>query len=104
MDSRWEQNAVFELERNAAVEAWVKNDHLGFDITYTYAGIIHKYYPDFLIRLNNGVTLVLETKGQDSEKERTKRKALDHWAKAVNSEGKFGFWAWDVAFSPLKSG
>ena len=100
IDSRWEQNAVFELERNPEVEAWVKNDHLGFDITYTYAGIIHKYYPDFLIRLKNGITLVLETKGQDTEKEHTKRKALDQWVKAVNSEGKFDFWAWDVAFSP----
>jgi type III restriction enzyme len=79
IDSRWEQNAVFELERNPEVEAWVKNDHIGFDITYTYAGIIHKYYPDFLIRLKNGITLVLETKGQDTEKERTKRKAHRWW-------------------------
>jgi type III restriction enzyme len=100
IDSRWEQNGVFELERNPAVEAWVKNDHLGFDISYTYAGIVHRYYPDFLIRLNNGITLVLEIKGEDSEKERTKRKALDQWVKAVNNEGKFGTWAWDVAFSP----
>lgn len=100
IDSRWEQNAVFELERNSAVEAWAKNDHLGFDISYTYGGIIHKYYPDFLIRLKNGLTLVLEIKGEDTEKERTKRKALDQWIKAVNNEGKFGLWAWDVAFSP----
>ncbi len=100
IDSRWEQNAVFELERNSAVEAWVKNDHLGFDVSYTYGGIVHRYYPDFLIRLNNGITLALEIKGEDTEKERTKRKALDQWVKAVNNEGKFGTWACDVAFSP----
>lgn len=100
IDSRWEQNAMFELERNSGVEAWVKNEHLGFSVAYTFGGIVHQYYPDFLIRLNNGVTLVLEIKGEDTEKERTKRKALDQWVKAVNNEKIFGTWAWDVAFSP----
>jgi hypothetical protein len=35
------------------------------------AGIVHKYYPDFLIRLKNGITLVLEIKREDTEKERS---------------------------------
>lgn len=99
VDSRWEQASVFELERNENVEAWVRNDHLGFDISYVYEGVVHKYWPDFVIRLKNGIILVLEIKGQDTEKDRTKRKYLDEWVKAVNPVGRFGRWSWDVAFA-----
>ena len=53
-DSTWEASEAFELDRNDHVEAWVKNDHLGFEILYTYQGVVHKYYPDYLIRLKNG--------------------------------------------------
>ena len=54
-DSRWEAHTVFELERNSSVTSWVKNDHLRFGIDYIYGGILHTYYPDFLIRLKNGI-------------------------------------------------
>ena len=50
-DSTWESNEAFEFDKNEAVEAWVKNDHLGFDILYVYKGVVKKYRPDFLIRL-----------------------------------------------------
>jgi len=59
-DSRWEASEAGELERNDNVAAWVKNDHLGFEIHYTFQGIFHKYLPDFLITLRNGTHLVLE--------------------------------------------
>lgn len=98
VDSRWEMTTVFELERNENVIAWVKNDHLGFDISYIFEGTPRKYWPDFLIRLKNGKILILEIKGQDSEKERTKRKYLEEWIDAVNKDGQFGKWIWDVAF------
>jgi type III restriction enzyme len=99
VDSRWELSTVFELERNENVQSWVKNDHLGFDISYVYEGVVHKYWPDFLIRLKNGTMLVLEIKGEDSEKDRTKRKYLDEWIKAVNQDARFAKWSWDVAFA-----
>jgi type III restriction enzyme len=41
---------------------------------YIFNGLIHKYRPDFLIRLKNGKTLVLEVKGQDSPENQTKRR------------------------------
>ena len=41
------------------VISWVKNDHLGFEVLYIFRGVVKKYRPDFLIRLANGVTLVL---------------------------------------------
>ena len=52
-DSRWEASEAFELDRNTNVRAWVKNDHLGFEITYSFKGIIRKFRPDYLVRLAN---------------------------------------------------
>jgi hypothetical protein len=45
------------------VVAWAKNEHLGFEITYSYKGVIRKVRPDYLVRLANGKMLVLEVKG-----------------------------------------
>ena len=44
--------------------------------------------------------LVLETKGRDSDQDRTKRKYLAERVTAVNAHGGFGRWAWDVALNP----
>lgn len=99
-DSRWESSEAFELDRNKNVSAWVKNDHLGFEVLYMFEGVILKYRPDFLIKLVNGKMLVLEVKGEDNQKNRSKRKALDEWVSAVNGHGGFGKWAWDVSFNP----
>jgi type III restriction enzyme len=99
-DSRWEASEAFELDRNSNVTAWVKNDHLGFEITYVFKGVILKYRPDYLIRLANGKMLVLEVKGQESQQDRTKREFLSEWTKAVNQHGGFGAWVSDVSFSP----
>lgn len=99
-DSKWEASESFQLDRNKNVQAWVKNDHLGFEIIYLFKGVVHKYRPDFLIRLKSGNMLVLEVKGQDSQKEQSKRNFLDEWVKAVNQHGGFGKWAWGVSFTP----
>ena len=99
-DSTWEASDAYALDHHAAVAAWVKNDHLGFEVLYIYRGVVHKYRPDFLIRLVSGEMLVLETKGQDSEQDRVKRQSLDEWANAVNAHGGFGRWRWDVARRP----
>jgi len=96
-DSRWEASEAWELDRNDNVEAWVKNDHLNFEIHYTFQGIFHKYRPDFLITLKNGTHLILEVKGQDTQKDKTKREFLDEWIMAVNSHGGFGKWQWAVS-------
>ena len=97
-DSTWEASEAFELDRNPDVIAWAKNDHLGFTISYVYRGVIHKYYPDFLIKLKNGTTHVLEVKGKDDQQNRTKREYLKEWVEAVNADGRFGKWNWDVSF------
>ena len=99
-DSTWEASDAHALDHHAAVAAWVKNDHLGFEVLYIYHGVVHKYRPDFLIRLASGEMLVLETKRQDSEQDRVKRQSLDEWVNAVNAHGGFGRWRWDVARRP----
>lgn len=99
-DSTWEASEAYELERNKEVAAWVKNDHLGFAIYYSYQGVVHAFYPDYLIRLTNGNYLVLEVKGKDDQQNRSKREFLDEWVKAVNAQGGFGVWQWDVSRNP----
>ena len=99
-DSRWEASEAFELDRSPNVAAWVKNDHLGFEISYVFDGVVHKYRPDFIIKLINGTFLVLETKGQGTQKDRTKREFLNEWILAVNTRGGFGKWKWSVSTHP----
>jgi type III restriction enzyme len=99
-DSRWEASEAFELDRSEYVAAWVKNDHLGFEITYSFRGIIRKFRPDYFVRVANGKMLVLEVKGQDNQEQQTKREFLDEWVRAVNGHGGFGTWAADVSRLP----
>ena len=99
-DSTWESTAAFELDKNPKVASWVKNDHLGFGIHYIFQGERHRYRPDFIILLTNGIRLVLEIKGQDTEQARVKRGFLEDWVNAVNYDGRFGKWTCDVSFDP----
>jgi type III restriction enzyme len=99
-DSTWEAQAAYELDHNPGVAAWAKNDHLGFEIAYIFAGVFHKFRPDYLIRLAGGLSLVLETKGQDTPQDQRKRLYLGEWVKAVNGHGGFGKWASGVCFNP----
>src|SRR5436305_14434530 len=79
---------------------WAKNDHLGFEITYSYRGIIRKFRPDYLVRLANRKMLVLEVKGQDNQEQQTKREFLGEWVRAVTGHGGFGSWDADVSRHP----
>ena len=104
-DGGWEMSVARALDNTEHgigkyVESWVKNDHIGFEIPYMWGGTVRRYIPDFLIHLNNGKTLVLEVKGVDTPQNQRKRKFLDEWVKAVNADGRFGEWCWDVVFNP----
>jgi type III restriction enzyme len=68
-------------------------------VFYLWNGSKRKYVPDFLLRLKNGTTLILEVKGEDSQQDQVKRLALAEWVQAVNRKGGFGTWASDVSFS-----
>ncbi|MFZ4535965.1 BPTD_3080 family restriction endonuclease [Propionivibrio sp.] len=101
-DSTWEDYTTKVLESRDEVTAYARNDHLGFQIHYLWRGSRRRFVPDFLIRLVNGKTLVLEIKGEDSEQNQAKRAALDAWVKGVNAKGGFGRWCCDVAFEPAR--
>jgi len=91
-DSRWESTTALHLDRSTYVSAWVKNDHLGFEIRYIFNGGEHKYRPDFLARLSNDEILIIETKGEEDQKDKVKREATREWLRAVNQHGGFGRW------------
>ena len=99
-DSTWESADAFQLDHSGKVDAWVKNEHLGFEVLYVFKGVVHKYRPDFIVRLKTGDFLVLETKGQDTDQDKTKREFLDQWVRAVNEHGGFGKWGWAIARRP----
>jgi type III restriction enzyme len=99
-DSTWEASDAFALDESEVVDAWVKNDHLGFEVLYVYRGVVRKYRPDFLVRRTDGNMLVLETKGQNDEQDQVKRQYLEEWTQAVNAHGGFGRWSAAVAEKP----
>ena len=101
-DSSWEASDARTLDTSPEVDAWVKNDHLGFEILYTHRGVIRKYRPDFLVRLRSGTMLILETKGKETERTHTKYRFLQEWVKAVNIHGGFGHWSCDMSLVPGK--
>lgn len=96
-DSTWEYNAAFLLDKNPNVAAWTKNDHLHFEIPYMFQGVVHKYRPDFIVKLINGTNLIIEVKGVETQQDQVKWEYLKEWIQAVNEYGGFGKWDWGVA-------
>lgn len=101
-DSAWEQYAANIFERHTSVAAYVKKDHWGFQTHSMWGGPRRRYLPDFLVRFTSGKMLALEIKREDSPQNKAKRAALDEGVTAVNGEGGFGTWAWDIAFEPAQ--
>ncbi len=99
--ARWEQAAAYYIDRHEKVEAFVKNAGLGFAIPYFHNGEAHDYMPDFIIRMTGQPTthLILETKGYD-ELEEVKAQAARRWVEAVNADGSYGTWKYDIARKP----
>jgi len=98
----WEQAAAFALEASDAVLAYARNERLEFSIPYEFRGIPHSYFPDFLVRLVYGSTLVLEIKGEETEEDRAKHEAANRWVAAVNNWGKLDRWHFRVCRDPQR--
>ena len=94
---KWEQSAAYHIDTHAAVDAFVKNAGLGFAIPYLHNGQPHDYMPDFIIRLKKTpvVHLILETKGFDELAD--VKAAAQRWVAAVNADGQFGRWEFEMA-------
>ena len=99
-DSTWEYNAAFNLNRHRNVKAWTKNDHLNFEIPYMFQGIVHKYRPDYIVKLMNDTYKIIEVKGIPTQQDEVKWEYLREWVKAVNEYGGFGKWDWGIATEP----
>ena len=95
---KWEQSATYTIDTHPLVEAFVKNQNMGFAIPYLRNGEPHDYVPDFIIRLKGQPVrhLILETKGWDPLAE-VKKAAAMRWVNAVNAEGSWGVWFYEVA-------
>jgi type III restriction enzyme len=88
------------LEQSSAVKFYARNDQLGFVIPYEYQGVDSSYEPDFLVRLSNDVTWVLEIKGFEDDQTRAKHEAAKRWVSAVNNWGRLGQWEFHVCRNP----
>jgi type III restriction enzyme len=95
----WEQSAAYRIDNHKRVGAFVKNQGLGFAIPYLFNGQMHDYLPDFIVRLDNGVQLILETKGYD-ERAEVKKAASQRWIDAMNVDGSFGTWCYRITHKP----
>jgi type III restriction enzyme len=103
----WEQKMAQVLEATEGLISYVKNDHLGFAIPYTYEGKEHSYYPDFIARIKQPdgsiLNLIIEVSGEDLEEKAMKvAMARDFWVPAVNNAGRFGTWAITEVKNPSK--
>ncbi|MGD0389423.1 MAG: hypothetical protein ABSC42_10765 [Tepidisphaeraceae bacterium] len=96
----WESSAGFRLEQCEAVKCYARNDHLGLTIPYEYQGVDHAYEPDFLVRLVNNLTVVLEVKGYEDDQTKAKHNAARRWVDAVNNWRELGQWHFHVCRDP----
>ena len=52
-------------------------------------GVSHRYRPDFVVRLQNGLVVLLEGKGDADEKDDAKATSARRWVEAVNTWGSY---------------
>lgn len=103
----WEQAAVFRLEQAVAhgvVAYYARNDHLELAVQYEWRGTMHSYHPDFVVRLADGLTVLVEIKGYESEQMRARHQGAKRWVAAVNHWGREGRWAFVVCRDPQRLG
>ena len=99
----WESSAAFRLEQacmNGIAKFYCRNDHLGLVIPYEFMKVQHSYEPDFLVRLTDDTTVILEIKGYEDEQTRAKHTAARRWVSAVNNWKQLGQWRFHVCRNP----
>lgn len=96
-DSELERQVAQALESDDRVAAYVKNDHLFCEIPYRFDGRTLRYIPDFLVRLDDGRRLLIESKGNPTTRDASKESATQRWVAAVNADGRWGQWSYHIA-------
>ena len=78
-DSDWERSSPRRSKSMDEVKAYVKNQNLGFKIPYTHEGQPGRYYPDYLVRVDDGhgpddlLNLIVEISGRERSRTRRRR-------------------------------
>jgi type III restriction enzyme len=98
-DSQLELQMARALEQDDRVIAYAKNERVFFEIAYRWQGTTGRYRPDFLIKLDNDLMLVIEGKGRKTERDDAKLTAAKRWIQAVNQWGKLGRWEFGICFT-----
>jgi type III restriction enzyme len=98
-DSELERHIARELEADARVISYVKNDHLFCEVPYRFNGRSFRYVPDFLVRVGPARFLLVEGKGRQTSKDDAKETAARRWVAAVNADGRWGEWSYAVVRS-----
>ncbi len=98
-DSNWEHKMAEVLESLPEVDAYVKNQGLGFAIPYAHEGVERQYFPDYVVHWrqpghHDVLNLIIEVSGE-RKKDKAARVATarDLWVPAINNCGQFGRWA-----------
>jgi type III restriction enzyme len=96
----WEQKMTQALEDMEEVFCYVKNQNVGFTIPYIYEGEDKLYYPDFIVKIDDGsgsgdlLNLIIEVTGEKKKEKAAKvETARSFWVQAINNHGGFGRWA-----------
>ena len=103
----WEQAAMFQIEslaKDGSVECYARNYRLEFTIPYELYGEPHAYEPDFIVRLQGGISIVLEIKGAPDADADAKHQAARRWIQAVNNWSRLGAWEFLVCRDPQQLG
>lgn len=96
----WEQIAAKTLERLDAVESYVKNAFLGFEVPYVdKVGAERRYVPDFLCRVrtpgDEHFNLIVEITGFAKDKAEKRWFMRERWLPAVNGQrDRLGLLPW----------
>lgn len=104
VDSNLERKMCAVLDAHPAVEAWVKNHKLYLEIPYLYFGTTYRYRPDFIVRLTTGRHLIIEGKGEPTERDDAKATAARRWVDAVNAWGDLGEWNHLICYDAAELG
>lgn len=87
----WEQIAAKTFEQMPAVESYVKNAFLGFEVPYVdKTGAERRYQPDYLCRVrtpgDEKFNLIVEISGFAKDKEEKRYFMRERWLPAVNAQ------------------
>jgi type III restriction enzyme len=97
-DSGLEKDMCTVLDEHRLVASWVKNHRLYLEIPYIYMGTSHRYRPDFVLRLINGLNVLVEGKGDADEKDDAKATAARMWVAGVSAWGQLGTWSHAICY------